>query len=323
MIKCSGCGIEMQYIDKEGLGYTENEDNTLCERCFRLKHYGEYKKVPFTNKDYQSIIRSIPKDSYVLYLTDILSLDIQKLDISDKIKLVVTKIDLLPKSINREKIKKYIKDNYSFIKDVYLISNKNKEGIVEVWNDIKNEPSKKIYFIGATNSGKSSLINEFIKMSEKFNNMVTVSMYPSTTLGKVEIKLKDITLIDTPGLISENHMTNVLSDVDIKRITPKKTIKPKSCQLIGTGSIAIDNYVRIDYQTTKKNSIVIYASNALNIRFISEKNTYLQEYSYYDYSLSKSDVVIPGIGFIKCTHDIKLRIYVIGNVSPYIRNNLI
>ena len=72
---CIGCGVELQCEDAFLDGYVNPKmyDTTvMCRRCFRLKHYGEYKKVPFTNKDYQSIVRSIPKDSYVLYLTDIL-----------------------------------------------------------------------------------------------------------------------------------------------------------------------------------------------------------------------------------------------------------
>ena len=57
-------------------GYVDTLDKDICERCFKLKYYGEYKEVSLTNKEYQSILSSIPKDSLVVYLTYLLSLNI-------------------------------------------------------------------------------------------------------------------------------------------------------------------------------------------------------------------------------------------------------
>ena len=50
--KCTGCGIILQTEDINKEGYTENIDNELCLRCFKLKNYGEYKAVTLNNKDY-------------------------------------------------------------------------------------------------------------------------------------------------------------------------------------------------------------------------------------------------------------------------------
>ena len=75
MKKCTGCGIALQYQDKNKLGYTRKKENTLCERCFKLKNYGDYKEVPLTNKEYQQTISSIKKDELIVYVTDILLLD--------------------------------------------------------------------------------------------------------------------------------------------------------------------------------------------------------------------------------------------------------
>ena len=48
--KCTGCGITLQTEDINKEGYTENIDNELCLRCFKLKNYGEYKAVTLNNK---------------------------------------------------------------------------------------------------------------------------------------------------------------------------------------------------------------------------------------------------------------------------------
>lgn len=40
--KCLGCGVELQDENMLLDGYTVNLENDLCQRCFRLKNYGEY-----------------------------------------------------------------------------------------------------------------------------------------------------------------------------------------------------------------------------------------------------------------------------------------
>ena len=54
MNKCSGCGI---FIEK----------NDLCERCFRIKHYNDYKVVSKTNSDFIPILENINKTHGVIF----------------------------------------------------------------------------------------------------------------------------------------------------------------------------------------------------------------------------------------------------------------
>ena len=49
MNKCLGCGIKLQNDSPIELGYTTNLDNKICERCFKLKNYGQYVKVTLNN----------------------------------------------------------------------------------------------------------------------------------------------------------------------------------------------------------------------------------------------------------------------------------
>ena len=142
--------------------------------------------------------------------------------------------------------------------------------------------------------------------------------------GKQKIILNDMTFIDTPGLIDNGNFVNILSSKDLKKITPVKEIKPKSCQISGVGSIEIDKFLRIDYETKEKNSFVIYTARGVESKFIScKKNTYkdLSKSSYIlDYN---QDIVLPGLGFIKFTKPIKVTIYTDKRIKAYVRNNLI
>ena len=59
MNKCHGCGIVLQNEDINKLGFTKNINSDLCERCFRIKHYNDYKRVIKDNET------AIPRISYI------------------------------------------------------------------------------------------------------------------------------------------------------------------------------------------------------------------------------------------------------------------
>lgn len=327
MTNCTGCGIKLQTKFSNEIGYTTNSKNILCERCFKLKNYGNYEKVSLDNKDYLKIINSINKESLVIYTTDILNLAINNIEKFKKVIIVITKRDIMPKSIKDEKIINYIKKEYPNVIDVIVISSIKNYNLDYLYNKIKKySNNKSSYLIGNTNSGKSTLINKLIdNYSTIESNKTTTSMYPSTTLGELKIKLGEITIIDTPGIIDYTSIVNYLPSKEIKKITPKKEIKPKSCQLKpNCGSLIIDKYIRIDYETNINTSLVIYASNELDIRFSSLSKEITKNFIKNEFILTKQqDIVIPGIGFIKFKDPITIKIYCQKEIKPYSRNNLI
>ena len=326
MSKCQGCGITLQYVAKEELGFTNNIENKICERCFRLKNYGEYKGVNLSNKDYELIIKNIKNDSLIVYVADLLSLDLSRLPKNENTLLVLTKYDILPKSTNEIKLISKLKVDYPKVLDVIVVSSVKNYNIDKFYNLLcKYSNNKDVYLIGNTNSGKSTLLNKLIKnYGDDKTTSVTVSMYPSTTLDILEIKLNDLNIIDTPGLIDDGSYTNILSSKDLKKITLKKEIKPRSCQINGKGSIIIDKFARIDYETNEPNSFVIYTSSLVDSKFISVNNTTYRDFVSYKYSLSNNkDIVLPGLGFVKFTKPINITIYVPNKIKPYTRNNLI
>ena len=58
------------------VGYTK-ELKPICERCFRIKNYSEYKFIDKDNKYYIDILNSIEKtNDLVLLVTDFLNADL-------------------------------------------------------------------------------------------------------------------------------------------------------------------------------------------------------------------------------------------------------
>ena len=325
MIKrCSGCGIILQEEEPQTEGYTEDINKELCTRCFKLKNYGEYKQVSLTNQDYTDILNSIPKDALVVYLTSLLNINLNYINNFNNVILVLTKKDLLPKSVQDYKLINYIKNITNNYLDIEIISTIKNYNLDNLLNKIKkyNKNNNKVYFVGMTNSGKSTLINKIIKNYTDKQLEVTTSLYPSTTLDKVEIELEDFTIIDTPGLLNEGSILNSLSLKEIKKITPKKEIKPRSYQLKGKGSLVIEDYIRLDYFTD--NNITIYLANNLNITKMTQNNPKLKEYPKITFNLEKDkDIVIEDLCFIKLTKKGKIDIYTKYDINIYERNNLI
>ena len=323
---CIGCGSLLQNQEKEKEGYTKILSHSLCERCFKLKNYGEYQKTTKNNQDYNKILASIPKDTLVLYICDILSLNLENIEKFKNVILVLTKRDILPKSIKDNKIIEYIKKRYKHLLDVEIVSSIHNYNLDNLYEKItkynKNTP---IYLIGNTNSGKSTLLNKILKNYSNTDLEITTSMYPSTTLDKIEIKLnEEITFIDTPGLLNENSLMNKLSNKELKKYNIKKEIKPRTIQIKDKGSILIDDLIRIDYSTKEANSMTIYLNNGIPTKKISLNNPLLKNGIEKNISLQKNkDIVIEDICFIKIVKPIEINLYTKENIKISIRDNLI
>ena len=120
--KCLGCGVSLQTIDIKIEGYVDNIEKNICERCFKLKNYGEYKEVTLDNNTYKKIIESIPKDSLVVYLTSLLNINLDYISEFKNTIIVLTKKDLLPKSVKDYKLIDYVSKRVNNYLDIEVIS---------------------------------------------------------------------------------------------------------------------------------------------------------------------------------------------------------
>ncbi len=330
--KCIGCGSVLQTTDitKDGYVREENyESSTLCERCFKIRNYGEYKVVEKTNNDFIPILENIGKtNDLVILVVDLFNisnnLEQIKKYVKNDILLVLTKRDILPLSVYDEKLKSYFENLNMNIIDTVLISSMKNKNFDELMDKIyKNKKSDNVYVVGYTNAGKSTMINKIIYNYFNKDMEITTSMLPSTTLNSIEIKLSDsLTIIDTPGILNEGDLSNFIDVKTLKKVTPKKELKPITYQIKNPQSIIVEDLARIDMEDN--NSVTLYLSNTLNIERTFTPKDRLSDLEKYEFDIKDNqDIVISGLGFFKFVKKGHIVIYSLPNIDIFVRDNLI
>ena len=331
--RCNGCGVVLQDENVLQEGYTTNLENNICQRCFRMKNYGDYQVITKSNDEYIKILEDVSKTKdLVLYITDLLNLEenieeIRKI-ISNKMILVLNKKDVLPKSVKETKLINYLEEKNIKFEEVIVISVNKNYNIDYLLKRIKTyQTSKNVYVIGHTNAGKSSLINKLIKNYSDNSQELTMSPLPSTTLNTVSIQINDyLTLIDTPGLVDMGSILNRVSPEMVKKISPKKEIKPRTYQLRKNQSIIIEDLIRIDYVEGEKNSFTCFISNDLKVKRLLNlfNNEDLKDKNKTTYQMKyDEDLVINGLGFIKIVNKGVIDIYMDKEIDSFTRKSLI
>ena len=327
MNKCQGCGALLQTDSPSKLGFCQNVNNGLCQRCFRIKNYNDYKIVLKDNQEYIQILSQINKKDLVVLVVDLFNIpkDLERIKqyISNKILLVLNKRDLLPTSLYEERLKQFFNQYQLNIIDTVIVSSKNNYNYDALYRKITSlKTSENVYLVGFTNAGKSTMINKLIYNYTNQSSAITVSPIPSTTIDTITIKIDDdLTLIDTPGILDSNNLMNTVDPKDLKLIVPNKQIKPITYQIKTEQTIILDKFAHII--CSLNSNITIYASPKLDIKrqyhTIDHGNFIKHEFNITEVC----DIVINGLGFIKVSNSQKITIYTLSDVDVYVRQNLI
>lgn len=273
---CIGCGVILQNENEHLEGYTpksiDNTDKIYCQRCFQLKHYGKHTENVLTRDDYRKEVNNlIDKVELVMAVFDIIdfegSFDDEILDIlreKDSI-IIINKLDLIPTEKHPSEVANWVKARLaeeSIVPlDIAIVSTKNGYGINGIYKKIKHfYPDGVIsMIIGVTNVGKSSIVNKLLG-----NKVATVSKYPGTTIKNVLNKIPNtnITIYDTPGLIPEGRISDLVCDSCSQKMIPSTEISRKTFKLPNNRIIMIGHLLNFKIINSEniKPIFSIYAS---------------------------------------------------------------
>ena len=317
--KCVGCGsvLQSENVDKEGFVKLSVYDKSdYCERCFKIKHYGEY-SVLDKKIDTDGIIRNINSDNYasVAFLID-------SLNITDSLKkyinrfkgnkyILITKKDILPKSLKEKKIIEFVKENIENTDNIMCISAVKNYNIDKFLNKVREDNVRRLYIVGLTNSGKSTFINHLLT-SNLMKPVITTSSIPNTTASYITIKLDNkLTIVDTPGFIDNNAIYNFVDYNKVVKFYPKKEIKVKTFQTRSGYAIVVNDILRIENIGNKLNSFSFYMNDKLRYEKIKSKNDKLTILPSMSFEITEpTDIIINGLGFIRITK--------VGNVKVHV-----
>ena len=275
---CKGCGAKLQNDDKDAIGYVPTLDASYCERCFRIRHYGDVTISMAQKIESNQTLDKIAKVKGVIFwVVDLFAFESnmisrlnQKLD-TDEIVLVLTKRDVLPKTLSDKKILEFVNRRLDEegikVKDIvicgYLLKHneQSKACIDEIYSKIQMyRKGRDIVFMGVANAGKSTILNRLMASKD-----LTISRNPGTTLDLVPLVQEDYTIYDSPGIENKHSILTILQPKDLKTVIPVKPIRPLVSQIFEDQSYAVGGLARLDVVVKGKATVVGYFSRSLPI----------------------------------------------------------
>lgn len=258
----------------EGKPKRVDKDKPLvCQRCYRLTHYGsidaKLRVSAFPSQKtaspgelsperFRAVLQKLSGvNAVIIYLVDIfdfhgtfISSLRELVGAKNPIFLAVNKVDLLPSDYNATRVENWVTQECAALSltdvvGVHLISSTRGMGVNLLLADTMKLAKKRradIYVVGAANVGKSSFINQIIRLRQREKDRsrgtdkkkrddsvkggLTTSVVPGTTLDVIKIPLSsNVSLFDTPGLMMPHQLTNYLDATDLKMVLPSKNVE--------------------------------------------------------------------------------------------------
>lgn len=260
--RCYGCGAVLQSQDKFEPGYVSkkraDKDEGLCDRCFDLRH-SSLDPNQTLDSDFAEFLKKAKENGALFcYVFDSFALDASFVPglnefLGSNILAIFTKRDILPTSWKNDDIiesfRSQLKMNGIEPLDIILTSAYQSFDFDAFMEKIeKYRKGKDVYFLGANQVGKSSLINNFLmKYDNETGRNITSEKIGNEGMVLTAIPLdKDSTLFDTPGIFNPKSILNQVERRTLKYIVPHVAVSSVYDELDKGNSIFLGALARID-----------------------------------------------------------------------------
>lgn len=360
MSRCIGCGVKIQTTDSSAIGYIpeialiERGEQVYCKRCYDIRHHNIKYVANYNTSAYYEKMKVIQHQrSLVLLMIDVLDIyggfipHLSTCIGDNPVFIVVNKVDILPKGFPIQKLENRIREianeHSIHVISIMMISAKKAKDVQKIiekisklkypsrqkkeYRYIKNKEKTTrfgdCYIVGCASVGKSTFMNMVGKLTLHYpDEIITTNSQYQTTLDFIKWPLdQNSHLIDTPGLINENHFGAYLNNESIQLLIPKTYIKPRTYQLRTEQSILIGGLVQLDFECDQGVNVSFYISNDLYLHrtktteverakkslayhklvppYTPEESNNIQQLTTYDFLIEQPmDLFICGIGFV-------------------------
>ncbi len=279
--RCIGCGGPLQNTEPDAPFYTpksyQKDVPIYCERCYKIRHYGQIKPSFVSESVILETLDTVEKrPGIILLVADALDFygsmhaHFNALSVHKRTLLVVNKIDILPKSLSREKLEQAylaMAADYGLRVDaIQLVSAVKKteiDALIETMETLSL--GQDVTLVGVSNVGKSSVLNAILAAQSDVKNPITTSFESNITQGLIPFRLGAHTLYDTPGMASKGSYRYYLSGDSLRRIMPFKEIKPVVFQTVSHRAFFIGGLAYFYFDEEPNGSVVTYFANPLTI----------------------------------------------------------
>lgn len=361
--RCHRCGALLQTQSEIDVGFVDEKvyhrDETIqCKRCFDITHYNRSFDY-LTDMTYETILNQIKTfPGLVCLVTDILTIQSGLLNIfsypgfKSNVFLIVHKVDLLLHHIQIQSFSDAIIrlcDHLQWpISNIFLTSIEHKHSIQTLIEAIEETKYQRIYFIGATNVGKSSLINGISEVLHIDRIKLTTSYMPHTTRDFIEVAIsKKQSIYDTPALQLSTPLIRNLEYHHRKHLIVSGYIRPKTFQIKSHQTLFIQGFIRVDILCSTKASVTTYVSTSLLVHRTKYEHADAFYETHRDDILlipnsderqrlgplvkhihhlqlgEKVDIEMEGLGFISVLGEMTLHIHSFENHRVFIRKAII
>lgn len=347
VMRCYNCGAVLQsskskekgYIQKDLLdNYNDGQQVLYCQKCF------DFMKVINTGALEQNIDKATTKilddavatDAYIIWVVDLFTFNgTLNPDVVKKVKklqvgVIGTHRDLFSNLIKDETLERFLRERFTECgikpESITVLGNEDEVDVKELMK--KYNAARKahdIYMIGSMNSGKTSLINKFLKnYINKTKWQIKTENYRGTNVKVMSIPLTNSSFVyELPGFsLATSVMGKVEKEVQ-KLITPRRKIETHYRTITKGDAIALGSLGYFEMYSGRATAIKLYCAEGVEIKklssakvddFIEENNrkrslrpvseriSSFRDYDFFEYTMENDgqvhDIAIEGLGWI-------------------------
>ena len=349
VLRCYNCGAILQdkkskekgFIDKEIFENHVEGQVLYCQKCF------DYMKGVNTGALEQNIDKTTVKilgdavatDALILWVVDLFTFngtinpDLAKKIKKNKIAVVGTHRDLFSSLVKDATLIRFINERfeeYGIVPDSVTLLGADDDIDMEELKKKFDEARRAhdIYIIGSLGSGKTVLINKFLKHYEnKTKWPIKTENYRNTNVKVMRIPLTNSSFIyELPGFSLATSVVGKVEKEVQKQLTPRKRIETHYRTLVKGDALVVGSLAYFELCSGKATNIKFYCAEGVEVKkmksekvqdFIEENNrkfslrpvseriTSFRDYDLFEYTMENDgehhDISIQGLGWISFT----------------------